>query len=112
PPVMLGLTLCAGLAFSGSRGGLLAAVAAVSAQGFLAARVRKRWWLAPLGALAGLGGGAGGARGGARGARPAPHHFGHGREPGRPVAGVRGGIGAVAALPSHRLRPRHLPRRL
>jgi O-antigen ligase/polysaccharide polymerase Wzy-like membrane protein len=56
PPVMLWLTLFAGLAFSGSRGGLLAAVAAVTAQGFLAARVRKRWWLAPLGALAALAG--------------------------------------------------------
>jgi O-antigen ligase len=56
PPVMLWLTLFAGLSFTGSRGGLLAAVAAVTAQGFLAARVRRRWWLAPLGALAALAG--------------------------------------------------------
>ena len=56
PPVMLWLTLFAGLAFTGSRGGLLAAVAAVTAQGFLAAQVRKRWWLAPLGAAAAFAG--------------------------------------------------------
>jgi O-antigen ligase len=56
PPVMLWLTLFAGLSFSGSRGGLLAAVAAVTVQGLLAARVRRRWWLAPLGALAALAG--------------------------------------------------------
>jgi O-antigen ligase len=56
PPVMLWLTLFAGLAFSGSRGGLLAAVAAVTVQGVLAAQVRRRWWLAPLGALAALAG--------------------------------------------------------
>jgi O-antigen ligase len=56
PPVILWLTLFAGLSFTGSRGGLLAAVAAVTAQGFLAAQVRKRWWLAPLGALAALAG--------------------------------------------------------
>jgi len=51
---MLWLTLFAGLSFTGSRGGLLAAVAAVTVQGVLSARVRKRWWLAPLGALAAL----------------------------------------------------------
>jgi O-antigen ligase len=56
PPVMLWLTLFAGLSFSGSRAGLLAAMAAVTLQGFLAARVRRRWWLAPLGALAALAG--------------------------------------------------------
>ncbi|HEV8583286.1 MAG TPA: O-antigen ligase family protein [Thermoanaerobaculia bacterium] len=56
PPVMLWLTLFAGLSFSGSRAGLLAAVAAVTLQGFLAAQVRRRWWLAPLGALAALAG--------------------------------------------------------
>jgi O-antigen ligase len=54
PPVMLWLTLFAGLSFTGSRGGLLAAVAAVSAQGLLAAR--RRWWTAPLGAVAALAG--------------------------------------------------------
>lgn len=56
PPVMLWLTLFAGLSFTGSRGGLLAAVAAVTAQGFLAAQVRRRWWLAPLGAVAAFAG--------------------------------------------------------
>jgi O-antigen ligase len=56
PPVMLWLTLFAGLSFTGSRAGLLAAVAAVSAQGVLAAGVRRRWWVAPLGALAALAG--------------------------------------------------------
>lgn len=56
PPVLLWLTLFAGLAFTGSRGGLLAAVAAVSAQGVLAAGRRRRWWTAPLGALAALAG--------------------------------------------------------
>lgn len=56
PPVMLWLTLFAGLSFTGSRGGLLAAVAAVTVQGVLAARVRRRWWVAPLGAVAALAG--------------------------------------------------------
>ena len=56
PPAMLWLTLFAGLSFTGSRAGLLAAIAAVSAQGVLAAGVRRRWWVAPLGALAALAG--------------------------------------------------------
>jgi O-antigen ligase len=56
PPVLLWLTLFAGLSFTGSRAGLLAAMAAVTAQGVLVARVRKRWWVAPLGALAALAG--------------------------------------------------------
>src|SRR6185295_1032056 len=56
PPVMLWLTLFAGLSFTGSRGGLLAAIAAVTVQGVLAARARKRWWVAPLGAVAALAG--------------------------------------------------------
>jgi O-antigen ligase len=56
PPAMLWLTLFTGLAFTGSRGGLLAAVAAVSLQGVLVAGERRRWWLAPLGALAALAG--------------------------------------------------------
>ena len=56
PPAMLWLTLFAGLSFTGSRAGLLAAMAAVTAQGVLVARVRKRWWMAPLGALAALAG--------------------------------------------------------
>ena len=50
---MLWLTLFAGLSFTGSRGGLLAAVAAVSVQGVLAAGRRRRWWTAPLGAAGG-----------------------------------------------------------
>lgn len=56
PPALLWLTLFAGLSFTGSRAGLLAAMAAVTAQGVLVARVRKRWWVAPLGALAALAG--------------------------------------------------------
>jgi O-antigen ligase len=56
PPVLFWLTLFAGLAFTGSRGGLLAAVAAVSAQGVLAAGRGRRRWAAPAGALAALAG--------------------------------------------------------
>lgn len=56
PPALLWLTVFAGLSFTGSRGGLLAAVAAVTVQGFLLARARGRWWVAPLGALAALAG--------------------------------------------------------
>jgi O-antigen ligase len=56
PPVLLWLTLLAGLSFTGSRAGLLAAVAAVTVQGLLIARSRGRWWAAPLGAAAALGG--------------------------------------------------------
>jgi hypothetical protein len=55
-PVMLWLTLFTGLSFTGSRGGLLAAAAAVSLQGVLAASERRRWWLAPLGAAVALAG--------------------------------------------------------
>jgi len=56
PPALIWITLFAGLAFSGSRAGLLAAVAAVSAQGLLVPGSRRRWWVAPLGALAALAG--------------------------------------------------------
>jgi O-antigen ligase len=56
PPVMLWLTLFAGLAFTGSRGGLLSAVAAVSAQGLLSADRGRRWWAAPVGAAVALAG--------------------------------------------------------
>jgi O-antigen ligase len=56
PPAMLWLTLFAGLSFTGSRGGLLAAIAAVSVQGALAAGSRRRLWMAPLGAAAALAG--------------------------------------------------------
>lgn len=48
-PGLLWLTLFTGLAFTGSRGGLLAAVAGVGAQGLLAAAVRRRWRSAVLG---------------------------------------------------------------
>jgi O-antigen ligase len=57
PPLLVWLTLFAGLAFTGSRAGLLAALAAVTAQGLLAAGSRRRWWIAPVGiavALLGL----------------------------------------------------------
>jgi len=57
PPAMIWLTLFAGLSFSGSRAGLLAAMVAVSVQGLLVARgARRRWWVAPLGGLAALAG--------------------------------------------------------
>jgi O-antigen ligase len=56
PPVILWLTLFAGLSFTGSRAGLLAAMAGVTLQGVLAARARHRWWMAPLGAAAALAG--------------------------------------------------------
>ena len=52
PSVLLWLTLFAGLAFTGSRAGLLAAVAAVSAQGVLLARASHRWRTAVLGLAA------------------------------------------------------------
>lgn len=50
PPGLVWLTLFAGLAFSGSRGGLLAALAAVTLQGLLLPGSGKRRWTA----LAGL----------------------------------------------------------
>jgi O-antigen ligase len=58
PPAMVWLTLFAGLAFTGSRGGLLAAMAAVSAQGLLVAAGsrRLRGGRALLGAAAALAG--------------------------------------------------------
>ncbi|HKI04886.1 MAG TPA: O-antigen ligase family protein [Thermoanaerobaculia bacterium] len=56
PPALVWLTVFAGLSFTGSRGGLLAAVAAVTVQGVLMARDRRRRWVAPLGALAALAG--------------------------------------------------------
>lgn len=49
PPVLVWLTLFLGLAFSGSRGGLLGAVVGVSAQALLLAAVRRRWRTALLG---------------------------------------------------------------
>jgi O-antigen ligase len=56
PPLLVWITLFVGLSFTGSRGGMLAAIVTVTLQGLLAARVRKRWWLAPAGALLALGG--------------------------------------------------------
>ncbi len=54
PPILLWLTLFVGLAFTGSRGGLLGAVAGVSVQALALAVVRRRWRTAllALGALA------------------------------------------------------------
>jgi O-antigen ligase len=54
-PVLIWLIVFAGLSLTGSRAGLLAAMAAVTVQGALTARSRRRWWLAPLGALMALG---------------------------------------------------------
>ncbi|HEX3554452.1 MAG TPA: O-antigen ligase family protein [Thermoanaerobaculia bacterium] len=53
-PVLTWLLVFACLSLTGSRAGLLAAMAAVTVQGALAAG-RRRWWLAPLGALVALG---------------------------------------------------------
>lgn len=49
PPALLWLTLFLGLAFTGSRGGLLGAALAVSAQAAVLAVVRRRWRTALLG---------------------------------------------------------------
>jgi O-antigen ligase len=54
-PVLIWLLVFAGLSLTGSRAGLLAAMSAVTVQGALVARSRRRWWLAPLGALMALG---------------------------------------------------------
>jgi hypothetical protein len=56
PPVLVWLILFAGLAFTGSRGGLAAAVFAAVAQGLLLAGAARRKGLAPVGALAVLAG--------------------------------------------------------
>jgi O-antigen ligase len=56
PPVVVWLALFMGLAFTGSRGGLAAAVVAVVAQGLLIAVASRRGWLAPVGVLAALAG--------------------------------------------------------
>jgi O-antigen ligase len=56
PPVAVWLTLFLGLAFTGSRGGLAAAVFAAGAQGLLLAGAARRKGLAPIGALAVLAG--------------------------------------------------------
>ncbi|HSS75308.1 MAG TPA: O-antigen ligase family protein, partial [Thermoanaerobaculia bacterium] len=54
-PVLIWLIVFAGLSLTGSRAGLLAAMGAVTVQGALLARGRRRWWLAPLGGLMALG---------------------------------------------------------
>ena len=56
PPVIVWLTLFLGLAFTGSRGGLAAAVFAAGSQGLLLAGAARRKRLAPVGALAALAG--------------------------------------------------------
>ncbi len=56
PPVAVWLILFLGLAFTGSRGGLAAAVFAAGAQGLLLAAAARRKGLAPVGALAALAG--------------------------------------------------------
>lgn len=56
PPVMVWLVLFLGLAFTGSRGGLAAAVFAAGAQGVLLAKAARSRGLVPVGALAALAG--------------------------------------------------------
>lgn len=56
PPALVWLTLFAGLSFTASRGGLLAALAGILVQGALLATLRRRWAPAALGAaVAGVG---------------------------------------------------------
>lgn len=52
PPVLVWLTLFLGLAFTGSRGGLLGAVLGVGVQALTLAAVRRRWRTALLGLAA------------------------------------------------------------
>ncbi|HVT58055.1 MAG TPA: O-antigen ligase family protein [Thermoanaerobaculia bacterium] len=56
PPVLVWLTLFSGLAFTASRGGLVAALAGILAQGALLATARRRWAPAFLGAAAAVAG--------------------------------------------------------
>jgi O-antigen ligase len=56
PPVLVWLALFTGLAFSGSRGGLLAAIVSVGAQGLLIAWLARRWRVGLIGAGAALAG--------------------------------------------------------
>jgi len=56
PPALVWLTLFAGLTFTASRGGLLAALAGIVAQGVLLATVQRRWAPAMLGAAAAIAG--------------------------------------------------------
>ena len=52
PPVLIWLLLFTGLAFTGSRGGLAAAVVGAACQGVLVATRLRTWRLAPVGLLA------------------------------------------------------------
>jgi O-antigen ligase len=52
PPILVWLTLFAGLTFTASRGGLAAALAALVVQGVLLASVQRRWGLAMVGLAA------------------------------------------------------------
>jgi O-antigen ligase len=54
PPVLLWIVLFAGVVFTASRGGLLAAVAATALEGALLGIQYRRWDLAPLGAAAAI----------------------------------------------------------
>jgi O-antigen ligase len=56
PPALVWLTLFAGLTFTASRGGLVAALAGIVAQGALLATVQRRWAPAMLGAAAAIAG--------------------------------------------------------
>ena len=56
PPTLIWLTLFAGLTFTASRGGLVAALAGIVAQGVLLATVQRRWAPAMLGAAAAIAG--------------------------------------------------------
>ena len=51
-PVLLWIVLFTGLAFTGSRAGLVAAIAGAIAQGILLAAWRRKWRVAPVGLLA------------------------------------------------------------
>jgi O-antigen ligase len=53
-PIVCWLALFVGLAFTGSRAGLLAGLVATGAQGFLLAASVRHWRYAPVGLLAGL----------------------------------------------------------
>jgi O-antigen ligase len=56
PPVLVWLTLFAGLSFTASRGGLVAALAGIVAQGVLLAFSQRRWAPAMLGVAVGAAG--------------------------------------------------------
>jgi O-antigen ligase len=56
PPALVWLTLFGGLAFTASRGGMIAAIAGIIAQGILLASSHRRWAPAVVGVAAALGG--------------------------------------------------------